>query len=421
MRNRILIFSMLATSGFANNLSFNPLVTAEKFKVPLKYESLEHKFIGSNVKLMYLDEKGCTFNISGDKAVLLRYGKNAFPNHLNNLVVKQNFSVTFAEMIYLSGDYMADPEHQIAAKSSETAKANFILNFSTFMSNPTVEYIYPIMQIVDQDMQRNIDNISNGKVIDIPDDDNLKLNCATGGGCHWKGDLLINPGYYMKVATKMFDHFGNDAIASYQTGHRLAMDTAINASTNDELTQAYAYEAYADHFLTDLFAGGHIRTQIKQLSKICNTDNNFIDKSISEKIGMSFAHIMHNKDNADGVVAIAKDGSKWKSYGDAHLFIPENAENLSRVVDTVQLGINQIFLAYTKGKTQQDKEAYINNSINQITSRLPDVYATSNYSGSDGTPMLFMVDKNNNLYEAGVGKTTCLGALGRHWREILAQ
>jgi hypothetical protein len=58
-------------------------------------------------------------------------------------------------------------------------------------------------------------------------------------------------------------------------GHALALKLAReaagksqNAEKHEKLMEAYLYEAFAAHFLTDLFSAGHIRAPRRQLH--CN-------------------------------------------------------------------------------------------------------------------------------------------------------
>jgi hypothetical protein len=69
---------------------------------------------------------------------------------------------------------------------------------------------------------------------------------------------------YYALLAKNFDHFGDDAVKAWTAGHLLAIQVAINgyndpANGDSYLNQAYAINAFADHFLTDLFSAGHLR------------------------------------------------------------------------------------------------------------------------------------------------------------------
>ena len=73
---------------------------------------------------------------------------------------------------------------------------------------------------------------------------------------------------------KNFDHFGDGAVAAYRAGHATALqfaelagkglpDPGIAPNWNPpplKLENAYMMNAFADHYLSDLFSAGHLRT-----------------------------------------------------------------------------------------------------------------------------------------------------------------
>ena len=61
---------------------------------------------------------------------------------------------------------------------------------------------------------------------------------------------------YLRLAQLNLDHFGRDAHTAYNTGHHCAMEEAAKGN----LQIAYAMNAFADHYLGDCFAAGHMRT-----------------------------------------------------------------------------------------------------------------------------------------------------------------
>lgn len=63
------------------------------------------------------------------------------------------------------------------------------------------------------------------------------------------------------------DHFSNNAIESYLVGHQWALQVAAAGNSKDAteeqkiraLKKAYTIQAFAGHFLSDLFSAGHVR------------------------------------------------------------------------------------------------------------------------------------------------------------------
>ena len=68
---------------------------------------------------------------------------------------------------------------------------------------------------------------------------------------------------YFGLAKKNWDHFGEDARTAYHVGHTTAIEKAISGA----LLNAYAMNAFADHFLEDSFSSGHLRTPRRCLQK----------------------------------------------------------------------------------------------------------------------------------------------------------
>ena len=74
---------------------------------------------------------------------------------------------------------------------------------------------------------------------------------------------------YVKLASENVSHFSSDnaALNAWYAHHSQAIEQAMMAglattNTSDiaDLNQAYVTEAFGQHFLTDMFSGGHIRT-----------------------------------------------------------------------------------------------------------------------------------------------------------------
>lgn len=75
---------------------------------------------------------------------------------------------------------------------------------------------------------------------------------------------LLRPGEcpsYLGLAKINWDHFGQDARTAYNACHSVALQVAARGN----LQLAYAMNAFADHFLQDSFAAGHMRTPRRKL------------------------------------------------------------------------------------------------------------------------------------------------------------
>jgi hypothetical protein len=83
-------------------------------------------------------------------------------------------------------------------------------------------------------------------------------------------DRPSNEPAYLGLAAINWDHFGDDARTAYTTGHTAALKVATSGTTLDNLLKAYAINAFADHFLQDLFSAGHLRTPRRALHSAIN-------------------------------------------------------------------------------------------------------------------------------------------------------
>jgi hypothetical protein len=92
----------------------------------------------------------------------------------------------------------------------------------------------------------------------------------------------------------------------------------------------------ADHYLTDAFSGGHIRTPRDQLT--------------GSAMGNIRSNVLHDLDNQFGVrVANARGDTPWIAYGDERFFTPENADNRRIVQEAVRLSRQDITDALAGG------------------------------------------------------------------------
>jgi hypothetical protein len=188
----------------------------------------------------------------------------------------------------------------------------------------------------------------------LGNDLNKAWNKATGGGSFISD--LIPLGRYLKLSTMNWDHFGEWAILAYQAGHAVALGQAITAHNATDpaqakalLTKAYAMNAFADHFLSDLFSAGHIREprrQIYQTARVGVTAN-------------LCAKGMHDEDCKYGLRVSNAMGDTWRAYGDKRYFDTVDLQNKALVDTAVQASATEIFNAFINGTQPVDPNTYI--------------------------------------------------------------
>ncbi|KAF9888251.1 hypothetical protein FE257_008820 [Aspergillus nanangensis] len=140
---------------------------------------------------------------------------------------------------------------------------------------------------------------------------------------------------YLELAKSNFDHFGEGARMAYDAGHSLALDVACKG-TPEALELAYAMNAFADHFLEDQFAAGHLRTPRKALSGVGISD--------------LCAKYMHDEDNAIGLRVSNPHGESWTAYGDKKLLTDDDAENQKRCHRALMASADEVYDAWTSRK-----------------------------------------------------------------------
>jgi hypothetical protein len=198
---------------------------------------------------------------------------------------------------------------------------------------------------------------------------------------------LFPLGRYLKLAANNADHFGHWAILAYIAGHGAALQHAATAHASQDrkiLEQAYAMNAFADHFLTDLFASGHLRVPRKELAEQVTPGD----------LGSLISRFMHDEDNKYGLKVRNSLGEQWRAYGDKRYFDLLDEARFP-ITLAVQASADEVFSAYASG-TVLDERGFT------ALQHLPDLNAVltpaSNFSPLfrlEGDKVLRRKDVNN--------------------------
>lgn len=334
---------------------------------PLQFASAEHIVIGNNINLYFSQ------NDSGQAGLPL-----TLPNGVK---------LTYGDLISMGDFYGAPNEKPIS--QGETEKERTLLfkqAFYSFASNAS--NISELKQITDiahaEQAFVELGMKNNEKPEDIykkiGHEYDRQLNCTTGGGC----DINVwwmNPGRYLKLAYANYDHFGDNAITTYQIGHNVALQVAADAHQKHDLKKlelAYAINAFACHFLTDRFASGHIRTPRVELS----------EQVSSSRIGSLLVNYMHEEENAYGLHVHNQKGDSWIAYGDKSYFSTQSEDHRKMIMSAVQNSANEVFAAYMQG----------NKYVSDTTSNLiPIPDETLNASLLDISPLFYWDKETSKL------------------------
>ncbi len=342
--SKIVVIGGLLWVGLANAqtpLGALDFKTISQGHHPLKFESPEHNSLGSSVDL-------------------------GTPNGLVNgsqLVVKTlqtksgAVNLSFADMIWLSGDFIGEPK-QIVGMSADP-RATLQINLAGYEKYK--EYLPAIKRVFDDMLRDTHANIQAGQALEVPDDYNYRYNAATGG---WGGAVgaVLKSGLYLKMASYNYDHFGKHALKTYMTAHALALELASKANTEAELNNAYFVEGFADHFLTDLFAAGHLRTPRAEVVDYC--------ANLPQGLSSFLTKLMHDQDGTTGLNIVNGRGETWFGAGDNHYYTEANRVNRTHAVATLQQSVDQIFAAY------QTRNTNVSANSRDMLLSLPDPSAT---------------------------------------------
>jgi hypothetical protein len=306
-------------------------VRAPKFRLP-QFEGGEHTAIGDSALLYFPDVPG------GEPSFLVKLG---LPNGL---------ALTYGQIISLGGDFYGIPSAPISdGATADERKARFSNAYNTLAVAPAASAEAPKILAV---MREEIIAVNKAMAAGQPasaaykqlgDTLSAKWNVITGGGSFVSDWYPL--GRYLQLSAMNWDHFGQWAVLAYEAGHAVAIKQAIDASRappaqrRQLLAYAYAMNAFADHFLTDLFSGGHIRTPRKYLH----------DTVTPSGVGALLSRAMHDEDCLWGLAVTSRNDDRWRAYGDKRYFDTVDLANKAQVDKAVQESVNEVFQAFTSG------------------------------------------------------------------------
>lgn len=293
----------------------------------------------------------------GDQVILQRPGGAKAAKGLSILTVAdQKFTNTlrYGQIIALAGDFYGVLGHQISMAKPPDQSAAFRAAWDSLAHGDPGE-LHEILEILREEVAA-IDQVlaadaeGGGRKTEpsqvyaaLGDSLSHRWNGATGGSYRdW-----LPAGRYLRLAAENFDHFGRMAWAAYEAGHRVAREQAAEARkrSGDEaaamLDTAYAMNAFADHFLTDLFSAGHLRVPRKELYDALS--------GIGD-LGLAFSgplvRGMHNEDGWNGLTVRNGAGVEWVAFGDTRLLDSVSAKNRAQVVQAVQASVDDVWAAF---------------------------------------------------------------------------
>ena len=382
----------------------------------LGFASPEHEYLGSLVTLRMPEGRGGP----GDRVVLL----NARTSDGSEV------PLSYADVLYLAGDFYAVPYARVGdgmpfdsawSPRSEAATVAFRRDLLTLFHDAYVDDLPRLRELELALMQRFRQAREQGRALDYTLADECAFMRATGAEACIESvsDLpRLNSylGRYLELASRGQDHFEQNAQTTFLVGQRLALQQALRARDEADLTRAYLTAAYAAHFASDAFAAGHVRTDKQAIDTYCS--GRFVEAPLGGYLAQLLSGVlvkhMHDQENRDGLTLVGRDGRRWTAHGDNYLSLPGNEAEIQAIVRTLQLAADQVFDAYQR-RGRVDETGYVEQSLAALRATLPDIVATRDVA-SGNPPPLFDASRGGVIWNDPQGASAPLDCDAALWR-----
>lgn len=209
----------------------------------------EHRFLGDTV------------DISKDR-------QSGVSTLATPLTLENGLVVTYGEINGFAGDYFGLDKPISSDGSLEKRKDIFqrwfdLLGFSPG-GKPKAEAIRTELKIMNDKADKVLRSASNNAAEELAEVyrktplDLQQLNKVS------TDQRWTNGASFMQLLEANIDHFGPEARLTYDAGHALALDWAAKG----DLSKALAINGFADHFLEDSFAAGHMRVPRADIAEV---------------------------------------------------------------------------------------------------------------------------------------------------------
>ena len=228
----------------------------------------------------------------------LRWSEDSTSPGSQALTLKNGVRVSYGQINALGGDFYGTADPICLGKDFDDQCARFMKAYETLATNNVAVTEVPLIignrsdetQMFDDLLKKGGSSSEGFRKLEKPgevgipgigkdEEDLTPITGNRGGG----------PGY-LGLSQLNLDHFGADGRTAYNAGHTCA----LRAAAAGDLQTAYAMNAFADHFLGDAFASGHLRTPRRKLhgdaavaAKAVSNIVNAIRKKSKWSIGIS--------------------------------------------------------------------------------------------------------------------------------------
>lgn len=252
------------------------------------------------------------------------------------LLVKGTSPVRFPHIVALAGDFYGIAGQAISLPGGTTheKRQRFIHAFNTLALPGNEEEVRKILGEIEQECF-------------AVKHSSLPHHCYSNQMMEKHAAIKRIKGDVEELLVDNSDHFSLNAEEAYLIGHTLALEKAREAGAKQDLNGlklAYAMDAFACHFLTDLFAAGHIRNQRGPL------ETALVQLGFELQWAKKFAGLLtgaqHEKDGHEGLNVSNHRGDYWRAYGDGNYFAHKNNQNKKQAILATQTSVDEIHDAY---------------------------------------------------------------------------
>lgn len=269
------------------------------------------------------------------------------------LIERGSTKVRFEQIVALAGDYygIAGQAISLPSKTPEERIERFKKAFNNLAEEADPAELQEVLKEIEQECHE-VHNSS------------LPHHCYSSHLMeHMKKTQKIKPNFEDLLLDNS-DHFSEEAKQAYIAGHTYALAEAQKAGgkpTQEErlagLKRACAIDAFASHFLTDLFAAGHIRNQRGKLElfllKLLESSSIKLTSQNIKQLAAILTGAQHEKDGNEGLNVKNGQGEDWRAYGDGSFFTPKNEKNRKKAQDAIQRSVQEVYDAYLAGVEQK--------------------------------------------------------------------
>lgn len=307
-------------------------------------------------------------------------------------------TITYGQGIALGGDFYGVVGAPISTadnpQSAFRAAWASLVNSGTVMYPPYPDELTEILKVVKMESDAVEKAIREGK-------EPSTAYAAMGDKLSAKW-AFITAMRYLSLAVENWDHFGGYAVAAYNAGHAVACREAGSAAAEKDpamkvlrLERAYAMNAFADHFLTDLFSAGHLRVPRKEM----------YDRTGIKMLLGELCRTMHNEDGKNGLKVTSAAGHTWTAFGDGFLRDTKSKPNADFVARAVQDSAGEVWESYVDAAKPVKNKALL---------LVPDFNALIKRDDLTNYPGLFTLNGKSTTVER---RTDMANRVRREWTD----